>query len=128
MCTNNVYMVMKNRALIKGFFQLFFFFLIFLQKAKNQHPPILHYITLSCAPYHHFKTGKENLKKRKIFTKKIFSVVTSLAIKKIIVLYLGIKYNQKLSCKTTILLRQKSVCTTKHINDGKTNKKKIKKI
>ena len=82
MCTNNVYMVMKNRALIKGFFQLFFFFLIFLQKAKKPTPS--HIITLPSPvpPYHHFKTGKENLKKRKIFTKKIFSVVTSLAIKK----------------------------------------------
>ena len=43
MCTNNVYMVMKNRALIKGFFQLFFF-LIFLQKAKKPTPS--HIITL----------------------------------------------------------------------------------
>lgn len=82
MCTNNVYMVMKNRALIKGFFQLFFF-LNFSAKSKKTNT-LPYYITLPSPvpPYHHFKTGKENLKKRKIFTKKIFSVVTSLAIKK----------------------------------------------
>merc|ERR1711862_171324 len=81
MCTNNVYMVNEKIAHLRGFFSCFF--LIFLQKAKK---PILphYYITLSCTPQqHHFKTGKENLKKRKIFTKKIFSVVIlSLAIKK----------------------------------------------
>ena len=73
---------MKNRALIKGFFQLFFFLNFSAKKQKTNTLP--YYITLPSPvpPYHHFKTGKENLKKRKIFTKKIFSVVTSLAIKK----------------------------------------------
>ena len=50
MCTNNVYMVMKNRALIKGFFQLFFF-LNFSAKSKKPTPShiTLHY-PLLCPP------------------------------------------------------------------------------
>ena len=54
---------MKKSCTYKGVFSVVFFFLIFLQKAKK--PILPQYITLSCAPQHHFKNRKRKFEKKK---------------------------------------------------------------
>ena len=68
------------------------------------------------SPSHHLKTGKENFEEKKIHEKNIQCCNIIGHQKKIIVLYLGIKYNQKLSCTT-------SKCMYKYIMTEKMKEK-----